>query len=714
MPQKLFNRTQTALAWFALITTLLVVVVTLGSYLVSAIQPYRGPTLFYFYVMLYAALISRKWSTRLLIFSLPLLPNLAIQAQYLLRPAVQYFVAYPGLDAIVGLFVGQTLRSLLIERNLRVWLRPPPWPLGLVLFVIVVSCYLTIDRNLWQSAADFSWFGVANNLFRFKHVLYGNSFAPLNDLLVYGAAVLLIICLLQTLRDAAQRDDQVFKPLVVGLLVAAAWGLLQALTGFGMPASATDYRPEYFGFSAFGFQPDIHAFAAHMLLGAVGLFGYVFVTLSGAQGKNGFINRNASVDTRWRLVVLATFALCWVALILSKSRASVLLAIVACLVWLVLYIKLKKISILNLKVLVVMGLALGCAVVLSFSKQFWLLNMLRELQAADLTNYETLNMISIYRLEIFAGALRMFAQFPLMGIGQGNFFHLSSILEFMGSPWVARAGGENAHNYFLQTLAELGLIGTLSFLVVFLWPIKHCDELKRLVPASIAIISIFLGNVYSHSLIIRENLYLLAVLVALLYAHCDKFAKGVSLDESRASAITPISVVGATGKASATVMRSPYFGIGVLVCALGLVYLAYSEVSTAKNRFPFVYGSDCYKPTVAYADGWTSGRLVIPLAEGKSGVKLVVNRNQADAKLHPVSLSLSILNQAGNSLHTVNYTEQALDQFSMQIAIPETKKKEFQGGSVVLQLSECFSPSNFGLKDDSRKLGVHLKNIEQF
>jgi hypothetical protein len=30
-----------------------------------------------------------------------------------------------------------------------------------------------------------------------------------------------------------------------------------------------------------------------------------------------------------------------------------------------------------------------------------------------------------------------------------------------------------------------------------------------------------------------------------------------------------------------------------------------------------------------------------------------------------------------------------------------------------MQLSKCFSPSNFGLKDDSRKLGVHLKSIEQ-
>lgn len=169
MPQKIISKTQTALGWFALIAALVVVAVVLISYVVSARQSYRGPTLTYFYVMLLTALISRKWSVALLIFGLPLLPSLATQLEYVLRPSVKYFVAYPGLDAIVGLFVGQCVRSLLIDRNLGSWLKPPPWPLGLAILVITISCWMTIDRNLWQSAADFSWFGLANIIFRFKH-----------------------------------------------------------------------------------------------------------------------------------------------------------------------------------------------------------------------------------------------------------------------------------------------------------------------------------------------------------------------------------------------------------------------------------------------------------------------------------------------------------------------------------------------------------------
>jgi hypothetical protein len=351
---------------------------------------------------------------------------------------------------------------------------------------------------------------------------------------------------------------------------------------------------------------------------------------------------------------------------------------------------------------------------LSLSGKFWLADMLQQLQQANLTSFEALNKISIYRLEIFAGALRMFSQFPVMGIGQGNFFHLSSILEFMGSPWITQTGGENAHNYFLQTLAELGLIGMISFLVVFLWPLKHCSEFKRLFPVSVAILAIFLGNIYSHSLIIRENLYLLAVFVALLYAHCDQVINDVSLASNTIAARSTGAAAGATASINLAAGRGVYFSAGVLLCAMALVYLSYHEVSTAKHKFPFVYGSDCNKPTVVHVDGWTSGRLIVPLTEGKSGVKVTIDQNQVDAKLHPVSISLSIMDLVGNSLHTVDYPAQALDQFSMQIALPERIKNDFQGGSVVMQLSKCFSPRNFGLKDDSRKLGVHLKSIEQF
>jgi O-antigen ligase len=701
MLKKLFTGTQTALSWFALITTLLIVTVVVGSYVVSAMQPYRGPTLFYFYTLLLAGLVSKKWSTAMLIFALPLLPSLASQFEYIWLPRVKYFVSYPGVDAVVGLFLGQCVRAILIDRDIREWLKPPPWPLGLALLLVAISCYITVDRNLWQSASTFSWFGLVTNIFRFKHVLYGNAFAPFNDFLVYSIAVLLVICLSPALKNSKNRDELVFKPLVVGLIVSAGWGLIQAMTGFGLPESVIVHRASTFGYGAFGFQPDIHAFAAHMLVGAVGLFGYMAVSLS---------DKDRVLQPRWSQVVAAACVASWIALIFSKSRASLIFAIIVFIIWVTVYVRAKHEKLLNRQVLFVLGILAIIVVSLSFSEKFWLADILREIKSANLMDFEVLNKISTYRLEIFRGTLQMFWHFPLMGIGQGNFFHLSSIFDFMGSAWVAQAGGENAHNYFLQTLAELGLIGTFSFLVVFLWPLKNCNELKKLIPAIGAIVAMFLGNLYSHSLIIRENLYLLAVFVALLYAHCDKVATDASTLRTGSAGPGDAAEANATSASH----RHGYSSLGFLACVIALAYFGYQEVSTAKNKFPFVYGSDCYKPTTAYTDGWSSGKLIIPLAEDKSGIRLVIDQNQHGAKIFPPDISLSILDQSGRLVHRVDYPRQASDQFSMAISIPEIKRKELQGGKVVMQLSKCFSPSNFGLKDDSRKLGVHLKSIEQF
>lgn len=687
--QRAVRNAQNFLAWFALAMALLTAIVVITSYVVSATQSYRGPTLAYFYLLFFTALISRSASIALLIFILPLLPNFATQLEYVVPPKVKYFVAYPGLDAIVGLFLGQCARSLLIDHNLRSWLKLPPWPFGFALLVITLSCVITIDRNLWQAATDFSWFGLVNNIFRFKHVLYGNNFAPLNDLWVYSGATLLIICLLQVFKNEDHRDQLVFKPLILGVIVSASWGLLQSMTGFGLPESALTHRSTTLGFSAYGFQPDIHAFAAHMLVGAVGLFGYIFLR----QDSSHYLARSCSL----KILILAC-TLSWAALILSKSRASLIFALMLLLFWAGVYLKAKKVRLLTPRVLCVFGLAAIALILASTSERFWLADTLREFTSAEDINFEILNKISTYRLEIFAATLRMFSQFPMMGIGQSNFFHLSPVLEFAGSPWMAQAGGENAHNYFLQTLAELGLVGATSFTLVFLWPYKHCKETKKLVPAFAAICAIFLGNIYSHSLIIRENLYLLAVFVALLYAHCETQDNKFSI--SSANGLEKFG-------------QAKHIGTSILVVLTLAAYVAYIEVINAKGKFPFIYGSDCRKLTTAFADGWTSGRLVIPLDAGRVGVKLQVDQVPPATSHLPLDISLSILDKSGRSVHTVNYLDQVAGNFSMQITIPESKKKEFQGGSVVMQLSKCFSPSNFGLKDDSRKLGVHLESIEQ-
>jgi O-antigen ligase len=113
----------------------------------------------------------------------------------------------------------------------------------------------------------------------------------------------------------------------------------------------------------------------------------------------------------------------------------------------------------------------------------------------------------------------MWSEFPLFGLGQGSFFKLSAIEDFSGSALMVASRGENAHNYFLQALAEVGLIGFACYAMVFIWPLAtRSDKKNSIWPVGIAIGAMFLGNLYSHSLLIRENLFLLSALIALLYA----------------------------------------------------------------------------------------------------------------------------------------------------------------------------------------------------
>jgi O-antigen ligase len=67
------------------------------------------------------------------------------------------------------------------------------------------------------------------------------------------------------------------------------------------------------------------------------------------------------------------------------------------------------------------------------------------------------------RSQFLLTSARMFASAPAFGVGVGRYFDRSA--EFMTPPLRDLYGNENAHNYFAQQFAELGLAGGL----VFVW-----------------------------------------------------------------------------------------------------------------------------------------------------------------------------------------------------------------------------------------------------
>jgi O-antigen ligase len=78
------------------------------------------------------------------------------------------------------------------------------------------------------------------------------------------------------------------------------------------------------------------------------------------------------------------------------------------------------------------------------------------------------------RVDMARVALTMARQHPLLGVGPGNFQTASRpfISPELAAMFPPAASGENAHNQFLQVLAELGVPGLVAFVAVLLTPFR--------------------------------------------------------------------------------------------------------------------------------------------------------------------------------------------------------------------------------------------------
>lgn len=87
----------------------------------------------------------------------------------------------------------------------------------------------------------------------------------------------------------------------------------------------------------------------------------------------------------------------------------------------------------------------------------------------------TENSVDYFRLEIFAAAWNVFLQTPVAGQGIGQ---LSSIFSSMNFGYVTPPA--HAHNLVLQTLGETGVLGLLSWLIVFWGTLFSISKQQRL------------------------------------------------------------------------------------------------------------------------------------------------------------------------------------------------------------------------------------------
>jgi O-antigen ligase len=623
------------------------------------------------------------WGLAVVICLLPLSAGLGTQLNAYLSTQ---FLVLPnaGLELVAGFLLGSAVRvgskvSQLLgnkgPQDAATLLKGlVPWPIALIIVMITISTAIAISRNVYQSAATTSFKGLLFNLVHFRPIDWHDDYMPISDWIAYALAVAMIILVIGQLKDQEHKNQMIFRSIMAGLIVAALMGVSQAITGIGLPENLLGFRKDQLGYAVIGFQPDLHAFAGHMLLGAVGLWGYFYSGISKYEQK----------------LVLLTSALCWTGLILSKSRALFLLALAVMFIWLIRQFWKRKRHIF-LPIIAILALIITYFIVLifNFSNNLsgipvlsWLGELANEFKSRDLTSWSLFSGIFGSRFEIWEAAIRMWWEFPLMGIGQGNFYRLSDIASFSKSHFLILNHGENAHNYFLQTLTETGLVGVIVFAIALMAPFLGVKYRRILIPSIIAISSLYLGNIFSHSFLVRENLLLVAVFLGLALSFCD---------------------VGA-GK----VLHFNRFCLtSILALAAFFIGGAGGEVVRSFGKFPFTYGSLCFISSPVTPDGWVGGYSEISTP--------ISSLNGSCIKIPKLGENLIMETYCLGSSDVVNLKKGPLKLSYMRSGFVEIS--QIQCGIVLkcdavrllIKTSSCYTPRNLGLNLDGRRLGILIK-----
>ncbi len=605
----------------------------------------------YFFISFFLGLWKPRQAFFFLIFFLPISSGLHSQVENILSLTVQTF-HHPGIDLSLGFIAAYVLRNYKDLRASSFWEQTP----GILYFAhayVVLSCVCAVAKNLWQSSSIFSLRGLLFNFIRLRSLSWGDDYFPLKDLYSFSVAFCVFLFALHHLRKNKENISAIINlPLLSSALVLAVFAILQYCFGFG-------YFKSGFERGVNSFLPDLHAFAGFMLIPAILPY---FILKSHVQSRG------------MKILSSCAFVLAILSIFLSQSRANFGFLIVF---WVLLILRDLRLSPRAL-ILGFIGLLVSVSLFYKFGMRDFGNNIANYLANPS---FASLNVLSSYRLEIFVASLRMFAHYPIFGLGLGEFNKSGAFPEFSESEFLVSRGGENAHNYFLQILVDLGLCGFILLALLFVVPIIYR---KKWPTFSLAIVfALLLGNLYSQSLLEREFLIILALALAALY------------------------VESGWERLASSFMQLKYLRLGSLF--LVSMFLCASAMSL--NSVPFIYGLTCHKRGYhnQYKDGWVSGQYFSKVPEDARVLTMLLDPAHYDIEKRPLTVEIILLDgDQQKTLFSRRYDKRLEDE----IVVVLPKREHSSAANLRIESSHCFVPKNFGTNDDSRPLGVNLKGMK--
>jgi O-antigen ligase len=252
------------------------------------------------------------------------------------------------------------------------------------------------------------------------------------------------VCFYYVITDWCQAQDNtqtLLKVLMASTITVALFGLWQAFTGGYSMLYDMLYPVQEEIAQIPAWEGRITSFLEHYN----GLAGYINLVLpfclAFAIGGTDPVLRTLS---RWCL------ALAGIALLLTQSRGGLLAFVAILLAHVFLSARDRKTRI--RQVALVLIVCLLAAAVAGFFFQ----------RLGEIDDFTTVS-----RLAIWAGAFTVFGQSPLLGTGFGNLRALMGGLLNLPDGWTG-----DAHNLYLELLAETGLIGFMAFSVLIVLALR--------------------------------------------------------------------------------------------------------------------------------------------------------------------------------------------------------------------------------------------------
>lgn len=215
-------------------------------------------------------------------------------------------------------------------------------------------------------------------------------------------------------------------------------------------------------------------------------------------GLSGFLALGM-LQVTGRPVYLGAAAIILLADLLTFSRGGAIGLLMGCLTYLALS---------NPEVLALQGNRLRLVI---FSGALLLVFLSPPVFSRFLTSFSFSDTSSTERIALWKEAAQAISQSPILGVGLGNYLSMARPLYDPKTPFYA-------HNLYLDVAAEIGLVGLVLFLMLFVWSAAKVYRMRRLSPWA-APIGGALTLYLVHSLVETALFSLhVTILLALLFA----------------------------------------------------------------------------------------------------------------------------------------------------------------------------------------------------